>query len=341
MKKFLSIIIPSFNMEAYIERCLNSLIIPSIDDIEILVINDGSTDNTSEIAHSFESKFPGSIKVIDKSNGHYGSCVNRGLKEASGKYVKILDADDYFDTDNFEIFINFLKACDADIILNNYCLVNSKFEVIEKRNFPFILQGEGPLIDGFDLLSNQIMAMHAVTYKKSLLINNGYRQSEGVAYTDQEWIFYPVFYAQTIAQFPQTIYCYLSDREGQSTDLNILKKALPSQFALLNKRLEFYDKSTAMIESVIRNYVYIRFYYSLVNLYNLIILSKFNYDIQQMLSKFDQKLKIVMPDLYLTLASKKISRFLPLNVISLWRKNNRNFNSPILSFIRLCNKVKK
>ena len=106
MKKLLTIVIPSYNMEKYLSRCCQSLIVAPefMEKLEVLVINDGSKDKTSEIGHSFESKYPETFRCIDKENGNYGSCVNRGLKEAKGTYIKILDADDTFETENFAKF---------------------------------------------------------------------------------------------------------------------------------------------------------------------------------------------------------------------------------------------
>lgn len=98
MEKQISIIIPTYNMEKYIGQCLDSLLIPEFDEVEILVVNDGYKDRSSEIAHSYANRYPDSIRVIDKSNGNYGSCINAALPVATGRYVKILDADDSFDT---------------------------------------------------------------------------------------------------------------------------------------------------------------------------------------------------------------------------------------------------
>ena len=91
MNKTLTIIIPSYNMEKYLDRCLSSLIIDDglMDLLEALIINDGSKDRTSEIGHQYETKYPGTFRVIDKENGHYGSCINRGLTEAKGKCQSI------------------------------------------------------------------------------------------------------------------------------------------------------------------------------------------------------------------------------------------------------------
>ena len=90
MNKILTIIIPTYNMEKYLRRCLDSLIIDEegMKQLEVLVINDGSKDSSSQIAHEYQDKYPDTFRVIDKENGNYGSCINRGLKEATGKYVK-------------------------------------------------------------------------------------------------------------------------------------------------------------------------------------------------------------------------------------------------------------
>ena len=94
MEKVLTVVIPTYNMERYLERCLSSLVISPgmMEELEVLVINDGSKDCSSEIGHSFEAQYPNTFRVIDKKNGNYGSCINRGLKEARGKYIKILDS---------------------------------------------------------------------------------------------------------------------------------------------------------------------------------------------------------------------------------------------------------
>lgn len=90
MNKILTIIIPTYNMEKYLRRCLDSLIIDEegMKQLEVLVINDGSKDSSSQIAHEYQDKYPDTYRVIDKENGNYGSCINIGLKEAKGKYVK-------------------------------------------------------------------------------------------------------------------------------------------------------------------------------------------------------------------------------------------------------------
>ena len=88
--KILTIVVPSFNMEALLRKGLQSLLIEKNPQrLEVIVVNDGSTDKSSEIAHTFQTEFPNVFKVIDKTNGNYGSCINAGLKSVCGKYVKI------------------------------------------------------------------------------------------------------------------------------------------------------------------------------------------------------------------------------------------------------------
>ena len=101
--KVLTIVIPSYNMENYLEKCCDSLLLSeNMDKIEVLIINDGSKDRTSQIAHEYENNYPMVFRVIDKENGNYGSCINVGLNVDKGKYIKILDADDRFDVSYFK-----------------------------------------------------------------------------------------------------------------------------------------------------------------------------------------------------------------------------------------------
>lgn len=126
MEKILTIVIPTYNMQDYLCRCLDSLIVPEeqMKQLEVLVINDGSKDNSSAIAHEYQDKYPDTFRVIDKVNGNYGSCVNRGLKEAMGKYIKILDADDWFDTNTLESYLKYLLLQNCDLVFNDCIKVN-------------------------------------------------------------------------------------------------------------------------------------------------------------------------------------------------------------------------
>ena len=96
--KLITVTIPCYNSEAYMSKAIDSLI-PFIEDVEIVIVNDGSKDNTIKIANEYKAKYPKDIVVIDKENGGHGSGVNAGLKVAKGLYYKVLDSDDWIDHD--------------------------------------------------------------------------------------------------------------------------------------------------------------------------------------------------------------------------------------------------
>lgn len=242
MEKVISIIIPTYNMENYLRRCLDSLIVDDelMSVLEVLVINDGSKDSSSKIAHEYESRFPNTFRVIDKENGNYGSCVNRGVKEAAGKYVKVLDADDWFDNESFKSYIAFLKDCSAECVLTDYARVNESGIVWcgEKISLP---------VGHYDVkdVPNSVVTklwMYQVTYQVDNIRKIGYRQTEGISYTDQEWIFLPLSTCKTWHYLPVVLYQYLVGREGQTMQKSVVEKNLWMSFQGLDVMLDEYKK---------------------------------------------------------------------------------------------------
>lgn len=226
MDKILTIIIPTYNMEALLDKCLTSLIVGNEElqkSLEVLVVIDGAKDRSSEIAHSYQDKYPHIFRVIDKENGNYGSCVNRGLREASGKYIKVLDADDSFETENVASFLEYLCEINVDAVFSDFVKVNPDGNIIEtiKYNFPI---AEVFTLSDFNTKKLPIVLMHGLTYRTSLVKSINYSQTEGISYTDQEWIFAPIAYSNTIAYFDKTIYKYLVGRDGQTMDPSVFEK---------------------------------------------------------------------------------------------------------------------
>lgn len=222
----LTIIIPTYNMEDYLDKCLTSLIVDDEDlakKIEVLVVIDGAMDRSSEIAHSYQYKYPHIFRVIDKENGNYGSCINRGLKEATGKYIKVLDADDSFETCNFTSFLRFLDSKNVDVVFSDFVKVNSDGNILETTMYELPKENIFSL-EEMNSKKLPIILMHGITYRTAMLKEINYTQTEGISYTDQEWIFAPIAYAQTIAYFDKIIYKYLIGRNGQTMDPDIFEK---------------------------------------------------------------------------------------------------------------------
>lgn len=229
MAKILSIVVPTYNMEKYLQHGLDSLLIPQgLDRIEVLVINDGSKDQSSAIAHSYAQKYPGVFIVVDKPNGNYGSCINAALKIAKGKYIKVMDADDYFITSSLLQLVNTLAELDVDLVITDYVKAYTSGKTID---YTFNLPKQKIL--AFDEVY-QTKAMFdillpAITYKTNILRDINYHQTEGISYTDLEWCFSPITQVNSIYYLDTCLYCYLMGREGQTMDPAVYARSIPQR----------------------------------------------------------------------------------------------------------------
>lgn len=248
MDKVLSIIIPTYNMEKYLRKCLDSLIVSdeNLQWLEVLVVNDGSKDASSQIAHEYEAKYPQTFRVIDKENGNYGSCINRGLKDATGKYVKVLDADDYSVPSTLNEYLLFLTKNDADAFITDFEIVDSNDTVTRKRDFTHIFREKAIVMSFSDLLASNkdiVFQMHALTYKLSMIREMGYKQTEGISYTDTEWATILMTGVKSICYYPYSIYRYLLGREGQ-TMANFYEVTDHKQLFVVAKKIsQYYQES--------------------------------------------------------------------------------------------------
>ena len=119
MSKILSVAVPSYNVEQYMNKCLDSFSDKRLQDgLEVLIVNDGSTDRTKEIAESYVERFPLIFKLINKENGGHGSAVNAGIANATGKYFRIVDGDDWVDTDNLVQLLQLLADTNTDLVVD-------------------------------------------------------------------------------------------------------------------------------------------------------------------------------------------------------------------------------
>lgn len=224
MEKILTIVIPTYNMEEYIDKCLSSLVLHTgLEELEVIVVNDGSKDASLQIAQKYEKMFPQTFVVIDKDNGNYGSCINRGLDLARGKFFKILDADDSFDTESLGSFIEFLKGTDADLIMSDILIINQIQGLQQKVEYELPV-GLSFTFDYFVNKNVPYMWMHAVTHLTEKMRRIRYHQREGISYTDKEFVYYPVAVSERVAYFPNVLYRYLIGRKGQTVDENIWVK---------------------------------------------------------------------------------------------------------------------
>lgn len=241
--KVLSIIIPMYNMENYIGKCLQSLLdIPTewLESIDIIVVNDGSKDQSLRIATSYQKKYPEVIRVIDKENGNYGSCINAGLAKALGTYVKVLDSDDYFSSVGLSAVLEKISSIPVmDMIITDFDIINANDEIT--NHVSFHLKKEKCLLfnDIWKKISD--IQMHAIIYRTELFKEINYHQTEGISYTDQEWCYYPMVKIQTVYYVNNVLYKYLLGREGQTMSESVLKKKISHLEIVANKMLKHFS----------------------------------------------------------------------------------------------------
>ena len=131
--KTLSFIIPSYNSAHFLDKVISSFLAPEvIGELDIIIVNDGSTDDTVTAATKFCEKYPGSIRVISQENKGHGGALNTGCAAAVGKYLKVIDADDWVETQNLAEFIRFLKECNSDVVLTHHYTRNISTGEVKK-----------------------------------------------------------------------------------------------------------------------------------------------------------------------------------------------------------------
>lgn len=333
----LTVVIPTYNMQACLGRCLDSLLVDerSMAQLEVLVINDGSTDDSSAIAHSYEKKYPGTFRVIDKENGNYGSCVNRGLAEARGKYIRILDADDWFESARFQEFLSFLQGQDADLVISDFDQVGPDGSVLNRIHYDLDTTGT---FTCSSIPRSILFLSHAVTYKVDNLRKFGYRQSEGIFYTDQEWVFWPMISVRSIRYFDGTIYKYLIGREGQSVSKPVFIQHFSHEMQGAKAMASVYEECWRDLNSEHLSYLRWRLEMRLHLVYYCHLVRAYEgLDIRS-LSAFDQDLKSSCPASWVLSQGLRISKRIPYHFIRAFRRF-RSKNLPGIILFRLYRKV--
>lgn len=244
-EKLLTVIIPTYNVEKYLERCLISLVYDNsiLDKLEILVVNDGSKDNSLTIAKKFEKKYPNTIRVIDKENGGHGSTINVGLKEAQGKYFRVIDSDDWVNIDDFSKYVKDLEKLDTDVILTNY----SK---------EFVYSGETKLIKynseikynkiynvsefDFSKFNHDYFFMATTTYKTEKLRSSNLVLDEKTFYVDMEFVVLPLLEVKKFVYLDYDIYRYFIGRKDQSINIQSFVRNRKHHEKVLKRLLNFY-----------------------------------------------------------------------------------------------------
>ncbi len=320
MSKILTLVIPTYNMQDFLPECLDSLLIEDelMSLLEILVIIDGATDNSAQIGLEYAKRYPNTFRIIQKENGNYGSCVNYGIAEAKGKYIKTLDADDRFNTENFGHFLRQLQGVDADMIINDYAgwnMTNGHTDYF-RYNLP---TPNTFTIEGLKFTKQVPLMMHATAYRTTLLRDMNYKQTEGISYTDQEWTFMPLTRVKTIWYFPHIVYIYRVGRSGQTVDINVWIHHAEEEIFGLKKMTKFYQDIKDRLSDTVRKILEYRLVFRTNAIYNHIFIRSFGSIDDAIIKDLDKYVYNNLSFVYKQL-EKDIS-YHGLNVINLYRKH--------------------
>jgi glycosyltransferase involved in cell wall biosynthesis len=319
MEKLLTIVVATYNMEDFLSRCLTSITgieVPS--SVDIIVVNDGSSDSSLEIAQDFKKKRPDIINIIDKKNGNYGSCINAALDVAQGKYFRMLDADDYFDAKSFLSFLHDLSETNSDLLISNFNLIGKKGiipfinkkipyrQTLDARSFDFQKEGVSSLL-----------AMHAMTYRTDILKSMNLRLQTGISYTDTEYCYYPLNKIRTIEFFDVILYQYDLTRDGQTMSLQSRIRSISHLDKILYGLVYYYESNkNDESESVIHNQELFVIRVSQMLYQTVLIHCKKKPEFNAILTKIDHLLFEKVPSVYKELNKEKKYR---IYYILLWR----------------------
>ncbi|MCI1304627.1 MAG: glycosyltransferase [Lachnospiraceae bacterium] len=244
--KILTVTVPCYNSEAYMERCIESLL-PGGDDVEILIVDDGSTkDRTAEIADQYEKKYPNIVRAIHQENKGHGGAVNTGIRNASGLYFKVVDSDDWVDEDAYRKILSALNgivrgSTMVDVVLSNYVYEKQgvkrkrvmKYGAFFPQDRPFTWREMKPLP-----LSRYVL-MHSIIYRTGLLRETGLTLPEHTFYVDNIYAYEPFAAVKTLYYVDANFYRYFIGRDDQSVNEKVMLTRMDQQIRVNNRMIDF------------------------------------------------------------------------------------------------------
>ncbi len=231
-QKLLSIAIPSYNSEAYMAHAIESLL-PGGDEVEILIVNDGSKDRTAEIADRYEREYPGICKAIHKENGGHGDAVMTGLRNATGIYFKVVDSDDWIDEKAYPHMLSVLRSLSekdkqVDLVIANY--IYDKVGAAHKHVMSYHHALPENQVFSWDETRHfrvgQYLLMHSCIYRTDLLRTCGLDLPKHTFYVDELYVYVPLKDVRTMYYVNEDLYHYFIGRDDQSVQESIMIKRI-------------------------------------------------------------------------------------------------------------------
>ena len=230
-KKLLTVVVPCYNSAAYMEKAINSLLVGG-EEMDVLLVDDGSKDETGVIADRLAKAHPSIIRVIHQPNGGHGSGLNRGIETAQGIYFKVVDSDDRLDGDGLKALLDLLRAhaepgSQADLVVHDYVYDHGEEQAVFRISYtgPF---PQDRLFTWSECrhfsISNQFL-IHALVYRVGLLREHSYTLPERTFYEDNLYVYQPLPWVEKLLYLHKPVYGYNVGREDQSVnEKNLIKR---------------------------------------------------------------------------------------------------------------------
>ena len=237
MEKLLTLIVPCYNSAEYLNRCVDSLL-PGGDRVQIILVDDGSTDETGQMLDDYQAKNLNlDLEVVHQENAGHGGAINNGLRLAKGKYVKIVDSDDWLDQEAYKEVLDYLESNpEVDLFLANYVYDKPALNRQRVIKFPHLPVGRTFSWDEVKLRMGQYFMLHSVIYNRKVLERAKVTLPTKVSYDDNIFVFEPMVEVQTMRYLPVNLYHYFIGRDDQSVNEKVMLKKIDQQI-LINKQL--------------------------------------------------------------------------------------------------------
>lgn len=245
--KLLSIAVPCYNSAAYMRKCIDSLL-PGGEDVEIIIVNDGSGDSTPDIAEEYRERYPGIIKVVNKENGGHGSAVNAGIEHARGLYFKVVDSDDWVDGEAYRQILSALRELSGGKTVLDMLISNFVYEK-EGAKHKKVMKYTGTLPEGRifgwndakHFRKGQYILMHSVIYRTQLLRECGLELPKHTFYVDNLFVYVPLPYVKNMYYLNVDFYRYFIGREDQSVNEKVMIQRIDQQIKVNKIMVETVD----------------------------------------------------------------------------------------------------
>jgi glycosyltransferase involved in cell wall biosynthesis len=246
MKKYITFAVPCYNSADYMKKCIDSLLVAG-DRAQIVIVNDGSHDDTGAIADAYEKEYPHIVQAVHKENGGHGSGVNVGLAVADSYYFKVVDSDDWLDEESLNTLMRTLDRfinTDTlpDVIISDYVRVKDGTE--QKKNMRFRNAFKEHIMLGWEDVGwigrYQDLMMHALLYRTDLLKSTGLQLPEHTFYVDCLYAFKPLFHVKSLYYISIPLYQYRLGRAGQSVSKSAMFRNMDQLLEVIRIMCETY-----------------------------------------------------------------------------------------------------